>query len=105
MLNFVAACSVCAQAKVTHQSPQGLLQPFPIPHRPWSHIPLDFVTGFPPSNHHTTIVMIADRFSKAVKPLQLVQNAAARILARTKRFEHITPVLASLHWLPIKFWH
>ena len=25
------------------------------------------------------------------------------ILARTKRFEHITPVLASLHWLPIKF--
>ena len=36
-------------------------------------------------------------------PLQLVQNAAARILTRTKGFEHITPVLASLHWLPIKF--
>ena len=32
--NFVAACSVCAQAKVTHQPPQGLLQPLPIPHRP-----------------------------------------------------------------------
>lgn len=38
----------------------------------------------------------------SLKPLQLVQNAAARILTRTKRFEHITPVLASLHWLPIK---
>ncbi|KAJ8376767.1 hypothetical protein SKAU_G00073470 [Synaphobranchus kaupii] len=35
--------------------------------------------------------------------LQLVQNAAARILTRTKKYEHITPVLASLHWLPIKF--
>ena len=31
------------------------------------------------------------------------QNAAARILTRAKRFEHITPVLASLHWLRIKF--
>ena len=39
----------------------------------------------------------------SLKPLQLVQNAAARILTRTKCFEHITPVLASLHWLPIQF--
>ena len=29
--------------------------------------------------------------------LQLVQNAAARLLTRTGRREHITPVLASLH--------
>lgn len=35
--------------------------------------------------------------------LQLVQNSAARLLTRTKKREHITPVLASLHWLPIKF--
>ena len=33
--------------------------------------------------------------------LQLAQNAAARILTKTKRFDHITPVLMSLHWLPI----
>ncbi|XP_061441792.1 uncharacterized protein LOC133364873 [Rhineura floridana] len=41
---------------------------------------------------------------KTVRKLQLVQNAAARLLTRTKRSEHITPVLASLHWLPICFW-
>ncbi len=29
------------------------------------------------------------------------QNAAARILTRTKKSEHITPVLRSLHWLPV----
>ena len=29
-------------------------------------------------------------------------NTAARILTRTKRFDHIPPVLASLHWLPVK---
>jgi hypothetical protein len=27
---------------------------------------------------------------------------AARILTRTKKSDHITPVLASLHWLPVK---
>ena len=29
-------------------------------------------------------------------------NTAARILTRIKNFDHITPVLASLHWLPVK---
>ncbi len=35
--------------------------------------------------------------------LQLVQNAAARFLTGTKKRESITPVLASLHLLPVKF--
>ena len=35
--------------------------------------------------------------------IQLIQNAAARLLTRTNRRCHITPVLASLHWLPIRF--
>ncbi len=30
-------------------------------------------------------------------------NAAARILTRTRQSEHITPVLKSLHWLPVTF--
>ncbi len=34
--------------------------------------------------------------------LQLVQNAAARFLTRTKKRERITPVLVSLHWLPVE---
>ncbi|XP_061485295.1 uncharacterized protein LOC133385720 isoform X1 [Rhineura floridana] len=40
---------------------------------------------------------------KIVRKLQLVQNAAARLLTRTRRSAHITPVLARLHWLPICF--
>ena len=35
--------------------------------------------------------------------LQLIQNAAARLLTRSSRRCHITPVLASLHWLPVVF--
>uniref|UniRef100_A0A9J7XSG9 Replication termination factor 2 n=2 Tax=Cyprinus carpio TaxID=7962 RepID=A0A9J7XSG9_CYPCA len=35
--------------------------------------------------------------------LQLVQNAAARLLTRTRKREHILPILSSLHWLPFRF--
>ncbi len=40
---------------------------------------------------------------KTIRQLQLIQNAAARILTRTRKTEHITPVLRSLHWLPVTF--
>ncbi|KAI3355122.1 hypothetical protein L3Q82_017993, partial [Scortum barcoo] len=31
------------------QARMGLLQPLPVPQRPWSHLMLDFITGLPPS--------------------------------------------------------
>jgi len=36
--------------------------------------------------------------------LQRVQNTAARLIARRKKYDHITPVLIELHWLPVKFY-
>ena len=39
----------------------------------------------------------------SIARLQLVQNAAARLLTGTRKYEHISPVLASLHWLPVDF--
>ena len=35
--------------------------------------------------------------------LQSVQNTVARIVTLTKKFDHITPVLIQLHWLPVHF--
>ena len=40
---------------------------------------------------------------KLLHRLQIVQNSAARIVTRTRKREHITPILQHLHWLPIKF--
>ena len=37
-----------------------------------------------------------------LQKLQLVQNAAARLVTGTHRREHITPVLFASHWLPIR---
>jgi len=35
--------------------------------------------------------------------LQRVQNVAARLLTSPKKYDHITPVLRELHWLPVRF--
>ena len=38
-----------------------------------------------------------------LKKLQLVQNSAARVLTMTRKFDHITPILINLHWLPVRY--
>ncbi|XP_034088047.1 uncharacterized protein LOC117556685 [Gymnodraco acuticeps] len=39
--------------------------------------------------------------SKNIQKLQYIQNTAARILMRVRKYKHITPILKSLHWLPV----
>ncbi|KAI0235626.1 hypothetical protein LSAT2_013862 [Lamellibrachia satsuma] len=36
-----------------------------------------------------------------LRQLQMIQNSAARLITGTHRRDHITPVLFSLHWLPV----
>ena len=35
--------------------------------------------------------------------LQRVQNVAARIVVRASRYDHITSILETLHWLPVRY--
>ncbi|XP_051937775.1 uncharacterized protein LOC127611329, partial [Hippocampus zosterae] len=75
--DFVSACTSCACGKSSRRPPAGLLQPLPVPPRPWSHIALDFVTGLPPSRGRTVVLTIVDRFSKAAHfvPLSRLPSA------------------------------
>ncbi|KAI3370010.1 hypothetical protein L3Q82_024432 [Scortum barcoo] len=57
---YVNACSVCARGKSSHRAPAGFLKPLPIPHRPWSHIAVDFVSGLPPSQALETASLLTD---------------------------------------------
>lgn len=49
----------------------------------------------------TTILYVG--LSQSLSGLQVVQNAAMRFLTVSKKTESITPALASLHWLPMKY--
>ncbi len=41
--------------------------------------------------------------ASSINKIQIVQNAVARVLTRSRKYDHIIPILQSLHWLPIKF--
>ena len=83
---FVTACTVCAQNKTLRQAPTGLLQPLPVPHCPWSHISLDFITDLPPSEGNTAILTVVDRFSKAANfiplPVDMVSDQGPQFSSR-----------------------
>ncbi|KAK3518698.1 hypothetical protein QTP70_008581 [Hemibagrus guttatus] len=51
---YIQACPSCAQARTSRQLPEGLLEPLPIPQRPWSHLSVDFLTDLPDSGGYTT---------------------------------------------------
>ena len=36
-----------------------------------------------------------------IQPLQRVQNSAARLILKKRKSDHISPLLSSLHWLPV----
>ncbi len=94
--DFVLACSVCATGKSSNRPPDGLLQPLPVPSRPWSHIALDFVTALPPSQGHTVVLTVVDRFSKAAHFIPLPKLPSAKETALV-----VVDHVFRLHGLPI----
>ncbi len=94
--DFVLACSVCATSKSSNRPPDGLLQPLPVPSRPWSHITLDFVTALPPSQGHTVVLTVVDRFSKAAHFIPLPKLPSAKETALV-----VVDHVFRLHGLPI----
>ena len=38
-----------------------------------------------------------------IEKLQLIQNHAARLVMKKKKYDNVTPLLYELHWLPVKY--
>ncbi len=45
--------------------------------------------------------LLAGLPSNTIKPLQIIQNAAARLVFNEPKRAHVTPLFVSLHWLPV----
>ena len=46
--------------------------------------------------------MFGQTTNKNVRKLQAVQNFACRIVSGAKKYDHVTPLLKSLSWFPVK---
>ena len=44
---FVRQCLICQKVKFDRQKAPGLLQPLPIPDKPWESIAMDFIFDLP----------------------------------------------------------
>ncbi len=76
------------------------------------HIALHNIRKIRPflSEHATQLVLsrldycnalLAGLPANSIKPLQLIQNAAARLIFNEPKRTHVTPLFINLHWLPI----
>ncbi len=53
------------------------------------------------SRLHYCNALLAGLPASSIKPLQLMQNAAARLIFNEPKRTHVTPLFINLHWLPI----
>ena len=62
--HFIRTCDICARTKSTRHKPYGLLEPLPVPSRPWDSISMDFIVELPEVNGKNAILVVVDRFTK-----------------------------------------
>lgn len=59
-------------------------------------------TLHPNSKLDANNALLAGTTLELITKLQLVQNAAAKLITQNKKYDHVTPILYNLHWLPIE---
>lgn len=94
--NYVASCLVCQQNKYLAVSPQGLLQPLPIPHAVWEEVSMDFITKLPKSHGFDAILVVVDRLRKYSHFLLLKHPYSAKTVA-----EVFVKEVVGLHGIPV----
>jgi transposase InsO family protein len=97
--SYCETCEICKRSKPSNQKPYGLLNPLPVPMRPWEAVGIDFVGPLPVSKNrdgiYDTITVIIDLLTGMVHLVPSRQNYRAKDIAELV-FEHIY----KLHGLP-----
>ncbi len=92
---YVKGCEVCQWTKMSMQPKAAPLNLNTVPDGPWTHILVDMVTRLPDSHGHDALLMIMDRFSKAIIPIacnvELSAEGWARILRNHVYAQHGMP--------------
>ncbi|BDA51672.1 Transposon Tf2-9 polyprotein [Coccomyxa sp. Obi] len=80
---YVRTCGACQRNKPLNVKKAGLLQPMPIPGRPWASVGIDFITHLPMTkNGHNAIFVAVDRCTKMVHLMPTTDKVTAAGTAR-----------------------
>ncbi|SJK99855.1 uncharacterized protein ARMOST_03166 [Armillaria ostoyae] len=85
---YIAGCETCQRTKSNNQAKAAPLHPNAIPTGPWTHISIDMITGFPESNGYEVLLVVVDRFSKAIILVPCNKDLSAEGWARILR-DHV----------------
>ena len=85
---YTKTCLTCQQDKADRQKTAGLLEPLPVPNRPWESVSLDFITGLPRVGEYDSILVVVDRFSKYATFIPMPQVSSSEDTARAF-FKHV----------------
>ncbi|KAL0462645.1 UNVERIFIED_CONTAM: Transposon Tf2-11 polyprotein [Sesamum latifolium] len=85
---YVHTCLICQQDKEDHQKKAGLLQPLPLPTRPWESVSMDYISGLPKVGDLGSIIVVVDRLSKYATFITVPKHVTAQGTAHLF-FKHI----------------
>jgi len=79
--SYVESCQTCCRSKTPRAKPIGLLQPLPVPPRPWHSISMDIITDLPMINSFDSVLVVVDRFTKLAHLIPCSKNLTSAGLA------------------------
>jgi hypothetical protein len=79
---FVRNCQTCRRSHVPRDRPPGLLNPLPIPDRPWQHISVDFKEFPPDKSGQDMLIVFICRLSKRSISIPCYKNTDAKETTR-----------------------
>lgn len=79
---YVRTCLVCQQDKPVRQKTAELLEPLPVPEKPWVSLSMDFIIGLPKVKGSASIMVVVDRFSKYATFIPAPQACTAAAAAQ-----------------------
>jgi transposase InsO family protein len=75
-------CHTCRRIQVPRDKKPGLLQPLPVPSRPWEHITVDYCSFNKDKHGFDNVLVFIDRFSKQAVSIPCRKTSDARDLAK-----------------------
>ncbi|KAA0025807.1 reverse transcriptase [Cucumis melo var. makuwa] len=88
VMQYTKTCLICQQDKVEKVKVAGLLDPLPIPTRPWESVSMDFITHLPKVGDFKAILVIIDHFSKYATFIPTTKQCSAEMTAQLF-FKHV----------------
>jgi hypothetical protein len=61
--HYVSTCDICQKSKPRRHAPVGLLQPIPIPSKPFEVVSMDFIPELPTLNGFDNVLVIVDKLT------------------------------------------